>query len=92
MRDIVVESEWNRSEEAPPANKAGILPGDILVGIQRWETTSLRDLTSVFELITQTSSEDNVKFYILRNGQTIWGHMTIPNFKARSGSKDTSVN
>lgn len=59
-----------------PAAKQGIRKGDILVGMHRWETASERDVRYI---VSQSSlaSMGQVKFYILRDGETLFGHLAF---------------
>lgn len=63
-----------------PAKKAGIKAGDVLVGLATWETTSLADLAFVLKKFTESSDKDSVKFFVMRNGETMTGQMSIPEF------------
>jgi S1-C subfamily serine protease len=60
------------------ADKAGIKSGDILLGIDAWETTSLEDLAFVLRKVTDSSDKDSARFHIMRNGETLSGEMAIP--------------
>jgi hypothetical protein len=60
-----------------PADKAGIKSGDILLGINAWETTSLEDLAFVLGKVTESSDGDSARFHIMRKGETLWGEMSI---------------
>ncbi|MDA0832799.1 MAG: trypsin-like peptidase domain-containing protein [Planctomycetota bacterium] len=59
-----------------PAAASGIQVGDILVGLHEWATVKSRDLSYV---LTYQSREDvsSLKFYILRDGETLYGHLDI---------------
>ena len=69
-----------------PAAKAGIRAGDILVGIDAWETTSPENFAFIFNEIAQSPRKDTVKFYLLRDGETVWGNMVVPKLPATSDS------
>jgi hypothetical protein len=69
-----------------PAEKAGIRAGDILVGIDVWETTSPENFAFFFNEITQPPRKDTVKFYLLRDDETVWGNMVVPKLPATSDS------
>jgi S1-C subfamily serine protease len=59
-----------------PAAEEGILPGDILVGMHKWETTSPEDIDYIITRpnLTQMSS---LKFYVLRGQSTLYGNFNI---------------
>jgi serine protease Do len=59
-----------------PAAREGIRSGDILVGLHKWETTSLDDLAYILES-EEFSNAQPAKFYILRNGETLFGQLRI---------------
>ncbi|MDP6444448.1 MAG: M56 family metallopeptidase [Pirellulaceae bacterium] len=58
---------------AGPAGKAGIRPDDLLVGLQRWEIRSDDDL----KFILRHRDQGSVKFYVLRAGSTLYGHIEL---------------
>ena len=60
--------------EAGPAEKQGIRAGDILVGMHEWETASEQDLRYITTR-ANLASRGPVKFYILRDGETLFGHI-----------------
>ncbi len=58
-----------------PANEQGIREGDILVGLHVWETISPDNVVYVLD----KAREDNlgqIKFYVLRGRETLFGHLT----------------
>jgi serine protease Do len=59
-----------------PAAKEGIQPGDILVGMHKWETASEQDIQYI---ISQRNFTDlgKVKFYVLRGQNTLYGHLNV---------------
>ena len=59
-----------------PAAKQGIRAGDILVGMHEWETASEQDIRYITTRANLTS-RGAVKFYILRDGETLFGHMAF---------------
>lgn len=59
-----------------PAAKQGIRRGDVLVGMHVWETISLNDVSYVLNR-DDFSDLDPLKFYILRDNETLFGHMTV---------------
>jgi serine protease Do len=59
------------------AAKAGIRKGDILVGLQQYETVSLDNVTYVLNL-PELSGPASVPFFILRSGQVRQGKLATP--------------
>jgi len=59
-----------------PAAKQGIRRGDVLVGMHVWETISLNDVNYVLNR-DDFAELDPLKFYILRDNETLFGHMTV---------------
>ncbi len=59
-----------------PAADQGVRRGDILVGMQRWHTTSADDLAYVLADAQQTNL-DRLKFYIVRGRSTLYGHLSL---------------
>jgi serine protease Do len=59
-----------------PAAEQGIEPGDILVGMHRWETASDQDLQYI---ISRPNLADmgKIKFYVLRGTDTLYGHINV---------------
>jgi serine protease Do len=65
-----------------PASKAGIRPGDILVGILTYETTSLSDLSWILDSKDLRGSQ-GAKFYVVRDRETLYGSLRFANSNAR---------
>jgi serine protease Do len=59
-----------------PAADEGILPGDVLVGMHKWETASPQDLKYIVSL-PNLSRMGKLKFYVLRGQNTLFGHLDI---------------
>jgi serine protease Do len=74
-----------------PAANQGIRPGDILVGMHLWETISEDNILYIFN---HAEFEDfqPVKFYILRGGETLYGHMRLKRSPMVQVSKRISRN
>ncbi len=69
-----------------PASEQGIKEGDILVGMHIWETISAENVSYVLNHRNRADFEP-LKFYIVRGGQTLYGHIRIAPLQAsRSGS------
>jgi len=59
-----------------PAAKEGIQQGDILVGLDKWETVNRTNLHFIVGQIDESKPE-SLKFYVLRGGETLFGHMKL---------------
>ncbi|MDB4676624.1 trypsin-like peptidase domain-containing protein [bacterium] len=59
-----------------PADKQGILKGDVLLGIHGWQTTSLTDLAGILEH-PDMQEGPRAKFYLVRREQTLFGHLEL---------------
>lgn len=59
-----------------PAAREGIRNGDILVGLHRWETTSLDNIAYILDS-DELSGGEPAKFYILRGTDTWSGHLRV---------------
>jgi S1-C subfamily serine protease len=59
-----------------PASNEGILPGDILVGMHRWETASAEDIDYIVSRPNLAEMGD-LKFYVLRGKSTLFGHLNL---------------
>lgn len=59
-----------------PAHTKGIRKGDILVGLHIWETTNNENLEYVLTH-PQLRTIGPLKFYIVRNGETLFGHFPL---------------
>jgi serine protease Do len=59
-----------------PAAQEGILPGDILVGMHKWETASDQDIQYIISR-PNLNQMGKLKFYVLRGQNTLYGHLNI---------------
>lgn len=59
-----------------PAAQQGIRYGDVLVGMHKWETVSLDNLAFILETDIVRESQP-IKFYVLRGGETLFGHLQV---------------
>ena len=59
-----------------PAAQQGIRYGDILVGMHKWETVSLDNIAYILDS-DEFRRTQPIKFYILRDDETLYGHMTV---------------
>jgi serine protease Do len=55
------------------AERQGIRSGDVLVGMHIWETISLENVA----YILKHAKNEQLKFYILRGSDTLYGHLPI---------------
>jgi len=65
-----------------PAASQGILPGDVLVGMHVWETISLNNVSYVLKR-ADVEKFSPVKFFILRDGETLYGYLPLGSRTAR---------
>ncbi len=63
-----------------PAQRHGIRRGDLLVGVHKWETIS-EDNVSYILNSAEFKATQPFKFYILRNGETLYGNMRLDGAK-----------
>lgn len=66
-----------------PAARQSICAGDILVGLHVWETVSPENAAYALQNAPNAESSDKdaprqIKFYVLRNGETLFGHLSLP--------------
>jgi serine protease Do len=66
-----------------PAFEEGILPGDILVGMHKWETASDQDIQYIISRPTLTQM-GSLKFYVIRGQSTLYGHMNVASAQTSS--------
>lgn len=71
-----------------PAAQEGIQPGDILVGMHKWETASDQDIQYI---VTRPNLEQmgKLKFYVLRGKDTLYGHLSVAAKPATSSQAAT---
>jgi serine protease Do len=60
-----------------PASRAGIQPGDVLVGLHQWEATSMDNVAYVMNH-ADLASFYPLRFYLLRSGQIHQGKLQPP--------------
>lgn len=68
---------------ASPADKEGIVAGDVLVAMHGWKTESLDNLTYILEQPDIKDSKEFM-FYILRDKEPFWGQMRLAKEKKSS--------
>ncbi len=71
-----------------PAAQQGILPGDILVGMHRWETASDQDIDYIITR-PNLAQAGKIRFYVLRGQATLYGHMSIASTPTASSPQGT---
>jgi serine protease Do len=59
-----------------PAAEEGIQPGDILVGMHKWETASQQDVNYIVSR-PSLAQMGRLKFYVLRGQSTLFGHIDV---------------
>jgi len=59
-----------------PAAEQGIRRGDVLVGMHKWETISEDNVLFILSC-AEFKATQPFKFYILRNGETLYGNMRV---------------
>jgi serine protease Do len=59
-----------------PAAQEGILPGDVLVGMHKWETASQQDIQYIVSR-PNLAQLGQMKFYVLRGQNTLFGHINV---------------
>lgn len=69
---------------ASPADKEGIVAGDVLVAMHGWKTESLENLAYILEQ-KDIKDQKEFMFYILRDKEPFWGQMRIA---SEPGSKN----
>ncbi len=62
--------------QSGPAWQQGIRSGDVLVGLHRWETTSLENIAFVLER-DDFSKDEPIEFYIIRGTDTVHGQIRL---------------
>ncbi|PHS13006.1 MAG: serine protease [Blastopirellula sp.] len=65
-----------------PATKQGIHIGDVLLGMHEWETVSLKDLEYILSSDVFAQKKP-MKFYILRENETLYGHIAVSSVQYR---------
>ncbi|MFK8111917.1 MAG: trypsin-like peptidase domain-containing protein [Rubripirellula sp.] len=58
------------------ADQQGITPGDVLLGIHGWQTSTMKDLAGILEH-PDIQRGPRAKFYLVRREQTLFGHMQL---------------
>ena len=74
-----------------PADSNGIKKGDVLVGLHVWETVTQNNVDFVLDH-QDFKTINPLKFYILREGETLYGHFQIPQNATVNRVKGTEAN
>lgn len=61
-----------------PAHSEGIKPGDILVGIHKWETISQQNLDYILDRADLADLQP-MRFYVVRGSETLFGYLNVRN-------------
>ncbi|RMG40200.1 MAG: PDZ domain-containing protein [Planctomycetota bacterium] len=69
-----------------PAAENGIREGDILVGLHVWETVKLENVLFILQHKERRSFEP-LKFYVVRDGETLFGHLPLSRTKAAGATE-----
>ena len=68
----------------------GILPGDILVGMHKWETASSQDVQYIVSR-PNLGQMGKLKFYVLRGQNTLYGHLDVASKSDRPDRTDATA-
>lgn len=68
-----------------PADRGRIRPGDILVGMHRYQTASMKDVDYIINRSNIPKMGD-VRFYIVRGSETLYGDINVASNTSRSTS------
>ena len=66
-----------------PAEHEGLVPGDILVGMHKWQTASLDDVDYILTKANLPKLGE-VRFYIVRNDETLYTDINVASATSRS--------
>ena len=67
--------------ETSPAAKGGIKDGDILVGLNPWETSRREDINYILNQTNLTQSNEPLKFFVIRGQEVLYGYLRFPTRK-----------
>jgi serine protease Do len=59
-----------------PAEREGLTPGDILVGMHKWQTSTMEDVDYILSK-SGVPQMDEVRFYIVRNNETLYTDINV---------------
>lgn len=66
-----------------PADREGLAPGDILVGMHRWQTASMKDIDYILTK-SNLPKMGEVRFYIVRNNETLFTDINVASATTRT--------
>ncbi|MBI1311049.1 PDZ domain-containing protein [bacterium] len=58
-----------------PASRAGLQSGDVLVGLDKWETLSPENVDYALQRIAEMERGTSLKFFVVRNGEMLFGRL-----------------
>ena len=59
------------------AARQGIRSGDVLVGLHKWKTLSFDNISYILRESTLSKDAEEVSFYIVRSGETLFGKLPV---------------
>jgi serine protease Do len=59
-----------------PAEREGLTPGDILVGMHKWQTSTMEDVDYILSK-SGVPQMNEVRFYIVRNNETLYTDINV---------------
>lgn len=65
-----------------PADRNGIIKGDILVGMHRWQTASMEDVEYIMTR-SNLPKLGEVRFYVVRDEETLWTDINVASATTR---------
>jgi serine protease Do len=66
----------NKVRPNSAAAREGVLPGDVLVGLHRWETASNKDIQYILSR-PNFDQMGKLRFYVLRGQNTLYGQLDM---------------
>jgi hypothetical protein len=73
-----------------PAGQQGFRERDILVGLDKWETIERKNLDYVLRKSGLRNAR-TLKFYVIRGGETLFGHLTLPAIPSTDSASRTDL-
>lgn len=70
------------------ASAAGIQRGDLLLGIDSWQTIDREDVKLIARKFKQLGSKGKARFYVVRNHQILFGYVDVSEQQKRSIQAD----
>jgi serine protease Do len=69
-----------------PAARQGIQRGDVLVGVHRWETISMENVSYILT-VAELPKDESVKFWVLRGRQVLQGNLRLATRPSRDATE-----